>query len=89
MTEPTRYRVNETPNVLDLILSSEEGMVQDLAYNPPLVKDIFLNMFNACAARFFKNFLMHFCPGTMTTHVESMNSDIQRGPDRRLRYTQH
>ena len=36
VTEPTRYRPNETPNVLDLILSSEEGMVQDLAYNPPL-----------------------------------------------------
>ena len=36
VTEPTRYRANETPNVLDLILSSEEGTVKDLAYNPPL-----------------------------------------------------
>ena len=35
VTEPTRYRANETPNVLDLILSSEEGMIEDLAYNPP------------------------------------------------------
>ena len=34
-------------------------------------------------------FFMHFCPGTMTTHAESINSDLQRGLDRRLRYTQH
>ena len=27
----------------------------------------------------------HFCPGTITTHAESINSD--RGLDRRLRYT--
>ena len=26
---------------------------------------------------------MHFCPGTMTTHTESINSDLQRGLDRR------
>ena len=30
-------------------------------------------------------FLMHFCPGT--THAESINSDLQRGLDRRLRHT--
>ena len=36
VTEPTRYRANETPNLLDLILSSEEGMVQDLEYLPAL-----------------------------------------------------
>ena len=29
-----------------------------------------------------------FCPGTMTTHAESINSDLQRGLDRRLRHTQ-
>ena len=33
-------------------------------------------------------FFMHFCPGTMTTHAESINSDLQRGLDRRLRHTQ-
>ena len=27
-----------------------------------------------------------FCPGTMTTHAESINSDLQRGLDRRLRH---
>ena len=32
---------------------------------------------------------MHFCPGTMTTHAEPINSDLQRGLDRRLRHTQH
>ena len=35
------------------------------------------------------DFFMHFCPGTMTTHTESINSDLQRGLDRRLRHTQH
>ena len=36
VTEPTRYRENEIPSLLDLILSTEEGMVQDLTYLPPL-----------------------------------------------------
>ena len=34
------------------------------------------------------NFVVHFCPGT-TTHAEPINSDLQRGLDRRLRHTQH
>ena len=33
-------------------------------------------------------FFMHFCPGTMTTHAESTNSDLQRGLGRHLRHTQ-
>ena len=36
VSEPTRYRDNETPNILDLVLSSEENMVCDLEYLPPL-----------------------------------------------------
>ena len=28
-----------------------------------------------------------FCPGTMTTHAESINSDLQRGLDTRSRHT--
>ena len=27
---------------------------------------------------------MRFCPGTITTHAESINSDLQRGLDRRF-----
>ena len=38
---------------------------------------------------FFFFFFMHFCPGTITTHTESINSDLQRGLDRRLRHIQH
>ena len=30
---------------------------------------------------------IYACPGTMTTHAESINSDLQRGLDRRLRHT--
>ena len=38
---------------------------------------------------FFFYFFMHFCPGTMTTHAETINSDLQRGLDRCLRHIQH
>ena len=34
--EPTRYRPNTTPHVLDLILTNEENMVDDLQYLPGL-----------------------------------------------------
>ena len=33
-------------------------------------------------------FIIYFCPGTIT-HAESINSDLQRGLDRRLRHIQH
>ena len=33
---------------------------------------------------FFYFLFIHFCPGTMTTHAESINSDLQRGLERRL-----
>ena len=32
---------------------------------------------------------LHFSPGTKTKPTESINSDLQRGLDRRLRHTQH
>ena len=35
MSEPTRHGENEESNLLDLILTSEEGMVHNLAYHPP------------------------------------------------------
>ena len=34
-------------------------------------------------------FFMHFYPGTITTQVELINSDLQLGLDRHLRHTQH
>ena len=34
-------------------------------------------------------FYAFFCPGTITTHAESINSDLHRGLDRRLRHIQH
>ena len=36
---------------------------------------------------FIDYFFMHFCPETITTHAESINSDLQHGLDRRLRRT--
>ena len=42
--------------------------------------------FNTTIIR-LKWFFMHFCPGTMTPHSETINSDLQRGLHRRLRHT--
>ena len=36
ITEPTRHLEGQQSNLLDLILTSEEGMVQNLIYHPPL-----------------------------------------------------
>ena len=36
VTEPTRYREGERSNLLDKVLSTDEVMVQDLSYHPPL-----------------------------------------------------
>ena len=48
-------------------------------------QSVYTNLFKNSLYSFF----MHFCPGTMTTHAESINSDLQRGLDRRLQHTQH
>ena len=46
--------------------------------------------FGGVVCVFFVGFFNAFlCRGTMTTHAESINSDLQRGLDRRLRHTQH
>ena len=34
VTEPTRFREHEEPNILDLNISNEDGMVKDLNYYP-------------------------------------------------------
>ena len=36
VTEPTRFRENEEPNILELLISNEDGMAKDLNYHPPL-----------------------------------------------------
>ena len=38
ITEPTRVREKQTSNILDLVLTTEEGMAQDFRYHPPLGK---------------------------------------------------
>ena len=42
-----------------------------------------------CLAHLCLSLLCTFYPGTMTTHTESINSDLKREMDRRLRHTQH
>ena len=47
VTEPTRYRHDHSPHILDLILSNEEGMISELQYLPGLWKsDHVCLMFN-------------------------------------------
>ena len=36
VTEPTRYRNGEEPSLLDLVITNEEGMIQNLSYHPAL-----------------------------------------------------
>ena len=36
ISEPTRYRQEETPSLLDLIFTNEQDMIKNLAYLPPL-----------------------------------------------------
>ena len=36
ITEPTRYRVGHEPHTLDLVMSNEEGMVQNIDFHPGL-----------------------------------------------------
>ena len=55
---------------------------------PPLpVNNIFVLNCRDKATHSIEFFFMYFCPATMTTHAESINSDLQHGLDRRLRHT--
>ena len=38
VTQPTRYRIGETPNLLDLIITNEEGLISSLEHFPGLGK---------------------------------------------------
>ena len=55
VTEPTRYRDGERPNLLDLILSTEERMVHNLTYHPPLGETDHLCLkFNVMLSQYMK-----------------------------------
>ena len=53
------------------------------------LKDSYVQTNNGTYDQLNMHFFMHFCPGAITTHAESINSDLQRGLDRRLRHIQH
>jgi len=38
ITDPTHYRADQHPNILDLVITNEEGMVDNLALNAPVGK---------------------------------------------------
>ena len=54
-----------------------------------LVTDVQILRKRVARPGFYRFYFMHFCPGTMTTHAESINSELQCELDRRLRHTQH
>ena len=63
VTEATIYRQGEQPNLLDLILSNEEGMVQNLTYHPGLGDS------DHCSLKFDLNWYAHYS----STTAKSMN----------------
>ena len=36
VTKPTRYRLGDTPSLLDLVFISELDMISNITYSPPL-----------------------------------------------------
>ena len=36
VTEPTRYRLDQSPHILDLVFTNEEAMINDISYLPGL-----------------------------------------------------
>ena len=55
--------------------------------NAKFIKHLVYSLFHK--NNFLEHFFMHFCPMTITTYADSINSDLQRGLDRRLRHIQH
>ena len=49
MTQPTRHRLGESPNTLDLVLTNEEGMINKIIPLPPIGNSdhICLNVFTS------------------------------------------
>ena len=73
VTKPTRYRPGQVPNILDLILSNEEGMVHDLKYMPCLggSDHVVLRFTMACYTERVR-------PGTVTRNYNKGNYDLLR-----------
>ena len=85
-------RVSDVCHVESIIAVQENVWEHLMEDNKRLNKEISSNaveyQWTGTTVTFFILF-MHFCPGTITTHAESINSDLQRGLDRRIRHIQH
>ena len=72
---PTRYRLGETPNVLDLVFSNEEGMIRNMEYLPGLAKSdhVVLRFIVACYVD------MHApnCPRIIQTNYDCLNDFLR------------
>ena len=85
----TNRKHSENPTTINLIFTNQKNSVQNTTALEVGLSDFHKLILTVLKARFFLFFLMQFCPGTMTTHAKSINSDLQRGLERRLRHTQH
>ena len=72
VTEPTRYKEGEIANLLDLILTSEEGAVHDLTYHPPLGES------DHVCLRFNVPFKTHSTPKTQATSYNFFKTNFVR-----------
>ena len=77
VTEPTRYRENQEPSLLYLIISSEEGTDQNLEYHPPLGESDHLCLTFTAFERNSTN-VFRPVPNIWKTNYEKVKLDLLR-----------
>ena len=79
VTEPTRHRKDDTPSLLDLVLTSEEGMAQEIQYLPPLGEsDHACLRFNVLTAQQKSESLFPSEPGIRKTNYASVRNELSK-----------
>ena len=79
VTEPTRHRKDDSPSLLDLVLTSEEGMVQEIQYLPPLGEsDHACLRFNVLTARQKSESLFPSQPDIRKTNYASVRNELSK-----------
>ena len=85
--QPTRYRNNQNPSILDLIITNEEGTVFNLEYKSPIAKSDHIVMtfkFNRCVQSSPQKSKYRYYKGdyqSLRKHMQSINWDIMRNQD--------
>ena len=85
--QPTRYRNNQNPSILDLIITNVEGTVLNLEYKSPIAKSDQIVMtfkFNRCVQSSPQKSKYRYYKGdyqSLRKHVQSINWDIMCNQD--------